>query len=293
MRVTESIKFANITSQMGELRERYANAAQQSSSGKRVSAPSDDAIAAAEDSRIQASLSQTKSYRDTVSFAQGDLELAESSLDSAGQVMQRALELAMNGSNGSTSPDEYQALAAEATQLIGSMTSIGNAKGSQGYLFGGTKIDIKPFDDTGAFAGNEEVRQINIDGGSPTTVTVNGANAFAKSNGRNVIQDLRDLSQALASGDSGAVRDLLGGLQDSHSQIVQERANAGLMLDRLSLTDSFLSQKSIDLTTRSSKLTDADPVETLSTLSQLQTTIQQAVTVDQQLLQTTAMTLAR
>jgi flagellar hook-associated protein 3 FlgL len=238
-------------------------------------------------------LSQTKSYRDAVSFAQGDLGLAESSLDSAGQVMQRALELAMSGSNGSTTADGYQALAAEANQLVSSMTAIGNIKGSQGYLFGGTKIDAAPFDDTGAYVGNDQVRQISIDGGSPTTVSVSGANAFAKTNGRNVIQDLNALSQALASGDSGAVRDLLGELQDSHSQIVQERGNAGLMLDRLSLTDSFLSQNSIDLTTRSSKLTDADAVETLSTLSQLQTTIQQAVTVDQQLLQTTAISLGR
>lgn len=293
MRVTESIKFANITSQMGQLRERYATAAQQSSSGKRVSAPSDDPIAAAEDARIQASLSQTKSYRETVSFMQGDLELAESSLDSAGQVMQRALELAMSGSNGSTSPDEFQAYAVEASQLIGTMTAIGNTKGSQGYVFGGTKIDTVPFDATGAYVGNEEVRQVNIDGGSPTTVTVSGSAAFAKTNGRNVIQDLKDLSEALASGDSVAVRNLLDGLQDSHSQIVQERANAGLLLDRLSMTDSFLSQTSIDLTTRSSKLTDSDAVETLSTLSQLQTTIQQTVAVDQQLLQTTAMTLGR
>jgi len=293
MRVTESIKFANITSQLGQLREQYANAAQQSSSGKRLLAPSDDPIAAAEDSRIQASLSQTKSYRDSVSFAQGDLTMAESSLDSAGQVMQRALELAMSGSNGSTSADGYQALAAEANQLVGSMTAIANTKGSQGYLFGGTKIDAAPIDDTGAYVGNDQVRQVSIDGASPTTVTVSGANAFAKTDGRNVIQDLTDLSQALASGDSGAVRDLLAGLQDSHGQIVQERANAGLMLDRLSMTDSFLSQNSIDLTTRSSHLTDADAVQTLSTLSQLQTTIQQAVTVDQQLLQTTAMTLSR
>jgi len=293
MRVTESIKFANITSQMGQLRERYANAAEQSSSGKRLLAPSDDPIAAAEDTRIEASLSQTKSYRDTVSFAQGDLTMAESSLDSAGQVMQRALELATSGSNGTTSAEGYQALAAEANQLVGSMTSIANAKGSQGYLFGGTKIDVAPIDDTGAYVGNDQVRQVSIDGGSPTTVTVSGTNAFAKTDGRNVIQDLTDLSQALASGDSGAVRDLLGGLQDSHSQIVQERANAGLMLDRLSMTDSFLSQNGIDLTTRSSKLTDADAVETLSTLSQLQTTIQQAVTVDQQLLQTTAISLGR
>jgi flagellar hook-associated protein 3 FlgL len=291
MRVTESIKFANVTSQLGQLRERYANAVQQSSGGKRVNAPSDDPIAAAEDARVQASLSQTKGFRETISTVQGDLELAESSLDSAGQVLQRALEIAMSGSNGSNTDSQYEAFATEASQLIDTMIAIGNTKGSQGYLFAGTKSEEAPFDSTGAYVGNENVRQVSIDGGTPTTVMVSGANAFANATGRNVIQDLKDLTAALTSGDRAAVSSLLTVLQDSHSQIVQERANAGLMLDRLSMTDSFLSQTSIDLTDKSSTLTDADAVETLSTLSQLQTTIQQTLAVDQKLLQTTAMTL--
>jgi len=291
MRVTESIKFANITTQMGQLRERYLNAAQQSSTGKRVSAPSDDPIAAAENARAQASLSQTESYRDTIKLVKGDLEIAESSLDSAGLVLQRALELAMSGANSSTGSNQFQALAAEAKQLVDAMIAIGNTKGSQGYVFGGTRTDELPFDGAGNYQGNDGERRVSIDGGPVTTVTVSGVNAFANPMGRNVVQDLVDLADALDSGDSAAVHDLLAALELSHGQIVQERASAGVLLDRLSITDAFLEQTAIDLTQRSSALTDADAIESLSTLSQLESVLQQTVAVNQKLLQTSALTL--
>ena len=292
MRVTESLKYATVTSQLGQLREQYMQASQQSSSGKRVNAPSDDPIAAAENARVQASLSQTDAYRKAISAVQGDAQMAESSLDSAGQVLQRALELATSGANGASGEANLKSLGIEANQLVDQMISIGNTKGSQGYLFGGTRTNVAPFDAGGTFVGNDKSQQVTLDGGPPMTVTVSGANAFANVNGRNVIQDLKDLASALSSGDSNAVRATLDGLQSSHSQVVQERANAGLISDRLTMTDSFLTQTQFDLTARSSSLTDADATATLSSLSQLGTTIQQAVAVDQKLLQLSTVTLS-
>jgi flagellar hook-associated protein 3 FlgL len=276
---------------MGQLRERYVKAAQQSSSGKRIEAPSDDPIAAAEDVRVQASLAQNEAFRNTINIARGDVQTSEAALDAAGQVLQRAIELAMSGASGATGTNQYQALADEVTQLADEMVTIANTKGSQGYLFSGTTTDMTPFDSNGTYSGNDDERLISIDGGTPVSVSVSGARAFANPNGRNVIQDLRDLAIAMSNQDSPAVHELLDGLNASHSQVVQERAASGLILDRLTLTDSFLEQTGVDLMSRSSALTDADPIDTLSTLAQLQTTIQQTVSVDQKLLQTTAITL--
>ena len=292
MRITESLKYATVTSQLAQLRQQYMQATQQSSSGKRVNSPSDDPIAAAADARIQASLSQTDVYRKSIASAQSNAQMAESALDSAGQLMQNAIELAMSGSNGTNGTVDYQALAAQANQLVDQMISVGNTKGPQGYLFGGTQTDVAPFDSTGTFVGNDGSQQVQIDGQTLIAVNASGADAFANSNGRDVIQDLKDLASALSSGDSTAVQATLGGLQSSHSQLVQERAKTGLTLDRLTMSDSFLAQTNLELTARSSSLTDADPTATLSTLSQLGTTIQQTIAVDQQLLQSTTVALA-
>jgi flagellar hook-associated protein 3 FlgL len=291
MRVTESLKYSAVTTQLASLREQYLQTAQQSSSGQRVNAPSDDPIAAADNARVQASIGQTDAYRKTIAIVQSDAQLAESSLDSAGQVLQQALEVAMSGSNSGTSADQRQALATQAQQLVAQMIAIGNAKGSEGYIFGGTQLDTAPFLADGTFVGNDEDHVVQVDGGQPTVVNASGARAFTSLGGQDVIQTLQGLADALSSGDTNAVQTSLDGLQSAHSQVVQERARAGLITDRLTMTDSFLSQQSTDLQSRSSALTEIDPNAVFSKLNQLQTTIQQTVTVDQQLLQTTSLAI--
>ncbi len=289
MRVTESLKFETVTSQLAKLREQYLQTAQQSSSGQRVNAPSDDPIAAADNARVQASISQTDASRKTIAVVQSDAQLAESSLDSAGQILQRAMELAMSGSNGGTSPDQTQALATEAQQLVSQMIAIGNTKGSQGYIFGGTNLDATPFQSDGTFVGNDEDHEVQVDAGQPTVVNASGARAFTSVGGQDVIQTLQGLASALSNGDTAAVQAALDGLQGAHSQVVQERSRAGLITDRLTVTDAFLSQQSTDLQSKSSALTEIDPNAVFSKLTQLETTIQQTVTVDQRLLQATSL----
>lgn len=291
MRITESLKYTNITSQLGQLRQRYNDAVTQSSSGKRVNAPSDDPIAAAQNVRIQASMGDNDAFRKTIATVKGDAELTESALDSAGQVLQRAIELAMSGANESTSAEQYKALSTEAQQLLQTMIGLGNSKGVNGYLFAGTLTDQKPFSDAGQFSGNDDVREISIDGGPLAAVTVSGRTAFADPGGRDVMQDLQSLTTALTAGDAQAVQVALDNIQSSHTQVVTARAQAGLIMDRLTLTDNFLNQTNTNLASESSTLTDADTAAVFSTLSQLQTTIQQTVAVDQKLLQTTATTL--
>jgi flagellar hook-associated protein 3 FlgL len=275
-----------VTSQLGKLSEQYVDTAQQASSGQRINAPSDDPVSAAENARIRASLSSTNSFRSNITAVRSDAAMAESSLDSAGQVLQRAMELAMTGANGSTGPDEQKALATEADQLVVQMVEIGNAKGAQGYLFGGTQLDTAAFNTDGTFAGNDADHLVQIGPGQPVAVNVSGARAFTSAGGRDVIQDLKSLANALTNGDIDTVKASLESLQSSHEQVVRERSRAGLVLNRLDLSDTLLEQGQTDLQTRASTITAADTNAVYSKLTQLQSSIQQAVTVGKQLLDT-------
>jgi len=280
------MRFDAITTQLGRLSEKYMSTAQQASSGQRINAPSDDPVAAAESARLRASLSSTESFRGTITLVRGDAESAESSLDSAGQVLQRALEIAMTGANGSTGPDEQKTLATEANQLVAQMIEIANTKGAQGYLFGGSQLDSAAFDTSGTFLGNDVDHMVQTGPGQPTAVNVSGARAFTSAGGRDVIQDLKTLATALTDGDSDTIRASLENLQGSHDQILRERSRAGLVLSRLDLSDSLLAQSETDLQARASTVSAADTNEVYSRLTQLQSSIQQAVTVGKQLLDT-------
>ena len=47
MRVTETMRFDAVSTQLGRLSEKYMGAAQQASTGQRINAPSDYPVAAA------------------------------------------------------------------------------------------------------------------------------------------------------------------------------------------------------------------------------------------------------
>lgn len=290
MRVTESMKFDTAAAQLGKLREQYMQTSQQASSGQRLTAPSDDPIAAAAAARLQASQSQTDSYRKTIATVRSDAEMAESSLDSAGQLLQQALESAMSGANGTATAEQRQDMATSVNQVVAQMIAIGNTKGAQGYLFAGTQLNSAPFDADGNFVGNDGTHTVSVDNGQPMVVNASGARAFTSAGGRDVIQDLKDLATALTNNDTDTVRASLDTLQSDHTQVVTERARAGIVMDRLDLSDSFLQQQQVDLASRQTTLTAADPSVVFSKLTQLQSAIQQTVAVDQQLLQTATLT---
>jgi len=287
MRITETMRFDTVSGQLGRLSEKYMATARQASTGKRINAPSDDPVAAAEAARLRANLSSTEAYRSSITLVRGDTQTAESSLDAAGQVLQRAMELAMSAANGSTGPDEQKTLATEANQLVVQLVEIGNTKGAQGYLFAGSQLDAAAFDTDGSFVGNDFDHVVEIGPGQTAAVNVSGARAFTAAGGRDVVQDLKALAEALTNGDTDTIRASLDNLQASHKQVLQERARAGLVLSRLDLSDALLEQEETGIQARASAVTSADPTESYSLLTQLQSSIQQAVTVGKQLLDTT------
>jgi len=286
MRITETMRFDTVSGQLGRLSDKYMATAKEASTGKRINAPSDDPVAAAEAARLRANLSSTEGYRKAITLVRGDAQTAEASLDSAGQVLQRAMELAMSAANGSTGPDEQRTLATEANQLVVQMIEIGNTKGAQGFLFGGSKLDGAAFDTDGTFLGDDVDHIVEIGPGQTAAVNVSGARAFTSAGGRNVMDDLKTLAEALTNSDITNIRASLDNLQSSHDQVLQERAHAGLVLNRLDLSDALLEQGETNIQSRASVVTSADAGQTYSQLTQLQSSIQQAVTVGKQLLDT-------
>jgi len=284
MRVTETLRFDLVSRRLSDLRSKYQDTALQATTGQRVNAPSDDPVATAEASRVRSSLAKAQGNERTITLVKGDVEMAEASLAQAGDVLQRAREIAMAGANGANGADQREALAIEAEQLVSQFIEISNAKGSQGYLFAGTQWDQAAFDANGNFQGNDQQHLVDTGAGEPIAVNVSGAQAFTAAGGREIVQDLRALVDGLKNNSTDAVRNTLDGLQLSHDQVARERSHAGLVLNRLELSQSILSQTDLDLSRRETDVVSADPTATFSRLSQLEGAINNSVTVGRRLL---------
>ena len=288
MRVTENMRYASVTNNLSTVTSRQAKAAQVAQTGIRVNAPSDDPIAAAELARLSASQTQISARRSTISSVRGDAELAETQLQSASDLLATAKELAMQGANGTINAEQRTTLAGQIKDLKEALVGLANTKGSAGYLFGGLQTQNRPFSNSGAFSGDDGSHLVDIGNSTPTAVNASGAKAFTVAGGRDVFADLDTLYTALNGNDVAGVAASLDNLDASRAQITQAQSAAGTMINRLDASDAVLSAANLQTQKSTQEVGAADPVQAFSNLTQLNNSLQQAVSVAKTMLDISA-----
>lgn len=279
MRISDNMRFATVQRSIADLRSRQAQVANQASTGRRVIAPSDDPVAAAELTRIQSRLDRTQDFRSTIQSVRSDASLSEATLAQASQFMVRAREIATQGANDSLNAGDRAALAVEVSALKEQLLATANTRGTRGYLFSGTQTNTPTLSSTGTFQGDNQQHQVEIAPGVSSTVSVSGSIAFTAAGGVDAFATLDALEQALNADDGRAVAATLGNLEASRDQMVRQQGQAGMIMNRLDTADEALSVMDLELTKRQADLGAADPIETLTELSKLTQALEQAIGV--------------
>ena len=75
MRITDNMRFGSVQRSLASLRSRHATLTNQLSSGRKLLAPSDDPVAAAKLTKINARAQRTADYQNTISAVRADIEL--------------------------------------------------------------------------------------------------------------------------------------------------------------------------------------------------------------------------
>jgi flagellar hook-associated protein 3 FlgL len=145
MRITNNMVSDRV---LVDLQARYralADTQNQISTGRRVNAPSDDPVAAAQERLRLSELSGIKASQSSVAGVQTRLTAVESSLENVRGALSRANELALTGATGSYSQSDRNAIADEIDQLVKSVKDSMNTKVGDDYIFSGTKSDTPPY----------------------------------------------------------------------------------------------------------------------------------------------------
>jgi flagellar hook-associated protein 3 FlgL len=279
MRISDNMRYDTVGRSLSELATRQAKASQVASSGQRVAAPSDDPVAAAELVRLSAAQTHTKQLQSTVSSVKSDAQLSEGVLGEAGDALARLHEIAVQGANDTLGAPERASLADEVKTLKAHLVGLANTKGSNGYLFGGTQTDAAPFDATGAFTGNDDAHLVEVAPGVSVRANASGATAFTATGGTDVFATVDSLETALRANDGSAISATLDKVESARSQITTSRSDSGLLMDRMDSTDSALSQASLNLSTRTVAVGQADPYQSYSDLTRLNNALTQAISV--------------
>jgi len=144
----QEIKRANVMNQLG--------------TNSRMTSLRDDPFAAAHAVRYDSYLARLNRFEANTQKAIHHYNNVHDHLYSTNDILQRLRDLALNGANGTNSPDDLKIMALEVNQLISELVSISNAFSPETkQIFAGDKVHTEPF----------RVVEGRVDGGDETMIT--------------------------------------------------------------------------------------------------------------------------
>jgi flagellar hook-associated protein 3 FlgL len=159
---------------IAERQARLSDVQAQISSGRRVTAPSDDPVAAAEAERLRSKEARIESEKRAATTARQMLSSADTALGDATEVLQSAREALLGAGTATAGPGDRAKYAEALRQLRDQLLSIANrGDGTGGYVFGGQGTLAAPIDATGTvFAppagtvtvGQQQQNPVSLDG---------------------------------------------------------------------------------------------------------------------------------
>lgn len=208
---SQQLSFNAMSSQQTKL----AKLQQQLSSGLKISAPAEDPEAAARILDLDKSITKTEQYQSNIAATRGRLNLEESALEAANNIIFKAKDLTIQVKNDTLNSSDRLAIKYEVDQLLEELAGVANTQNANGeYIFSGDLATVPAFArnaTTGEYAyqGGLQQRALQIsttrqvadgDLGFNVFEHINSSSPAADENGkRSVFNTLKALSDGLGA----------------------------------------------------------------------------------------------
>ncbi len=288
MRITNNILVGNMMKNLQENLNNLNTLSEELSTGKQFQYPSEAPIKVANSMQYRSLIDNNEQYQRNVEHATNWLNTTESSLDDAGEILQRVRELAVYGSNGSLSESDRRDISAEIGQLKEELINIGNNKLGDRFLFAGQATATKPFADDGSYQGDYNNIEREINPGIKITINYNGEEAFSQA-----IDEVDNLYNNLINGEAEDISDSITDIDAAMLNNTTLRAEIGAKQNRLELTTSRLEDENLNLTKLLSQNEDIDIAEVITDLKMQETVYRAALATNARTMQATLVDFLR
>ena len=292
MRVTQNMIYDSANQSIAGTLSQLQKASEKVSSQKQLNRPSDNPADARSAVQLHDTLSELNQFLRNIDVASSKVDAQDTALGSAGDLLQRANELAIEGANGTLDAGDRQAIGQEVSQLIEAMAQDAGAKVNDEYVFSGFRVDRPPYTVTGpgtvsAYQGDDGVSVARVGAGSTMQISVSGDSVFQPA-----LDALNQLKTDLAAGNAvqpGTITQIQGALDS----MLATRAQIGARANRLDQTKS--SQQALVTSNQAllSQLEDADMPSAITELTKRQTTYQATLAVTAKVIQTSLLDYLR
>jgi flagellar hook-associated protein 3 FlgL len=292
MRITDSMTYRMLRSNISTNQRTLHKLQEQIASGRKISLPSDGAGAYEVIQRLRKDLSGMDQYAQNAQRVDGELLIADNAMQTMLSLFQRASELAVAAGDGTHAPAALQAMGKEVDEILGSLIDLGNTSTGGRYIFSGTETFTEPFETTTengfvtavAYQGNDDVRYVEVSRGVMIEANVPGADAGG-SHGlfQTAEQDLFDtlirMRDRLLAGESTHETSTLDEINGTIDHIANQLSANGARRQRIQLSSEMLNQHQINVQKALEREESVDMAEAITHLSQSQLAYESALQV--------------
>jgi flagellar hook-associated protein 3 FlgL len=281
MTISTNLYFDRSSAQFGALQTRVDKLQTEISTGKKLNAPSDDAVGYQRLQGLVRGTADDKAWSANIGLAQTLLQQTDTALGGISDRLQQVQELAVQATNGTLSADNRKILAGQVRSVLDDLVGLANTKDVRGTpLFGAATGDTAVTVDASgnvSFTGTGNPPPIPIGDGVTVAPTESAARVFdgipTATGTTDTFTLLNNFATALESG-APVPTSYLDSLQAAGDQVANVRGAAGARSARLDLESSRVQATGVARTTEQSAIEDTDVTATIAELQKTSTVLQ-------------------
>ena len=286
MRVATSMMYSFVRSSLADITRDLNRASETVITGKRINTLSDDPMDMAMAAGIKSTLNGLKQMDRNISMGNSWLTASESALTQAQDLVSESKTLALQMANASISSGNRQDAAIMVQQTMEEMISLANTMVDGRYIFSGNRTDIPSFavemvgsDEKIMYQGDNHPFSIKIGTDSMVEIGGDGAAIFSQ-----IFDTLADFKTALETDNLEDIDKAINSFDEDFEHLNAVITAGGSRMNRLDMKSSILQEMTINETERLSALEDADIIEAITRLEQVQLSYQAALSSSSKLM---------
>ncbi len=277
MRVTEQQTSANLTSRINGHRNQLSVLQERLATGKRINRASDDPSGAAIAFNLKTSLTEIAQFQRNTEAADQKLTATDDTLNSYQTILERVRTLVTQGLSDTATQEAKNALATEIESLRGRILNVANSKNGDEYLFGGTRQNQPPFDQTTAVPAVAPTagQFVQLEPGTNAVAVGATADAIFSDSTATIFQDLDAAVSALRgtanpAADRATLENSISRLNTYKNLAQTAQAETGATMKITEFAKDRLINDSLSFETRLNAVESADFAETAVDISETQ-----------------------
>jgi flagellar hook-associated protein 3 FlgL len=271
--------YPDIVAAIERTQQQIATDEQQIGSGLSVNVPSDNPAAAAALVQIDNQTSQADQFQRSIGSIQGEIQSADSTLNSVTESLQQAISLGVEGANGTVNAQDRQAIIVQVQGIQSQLLSLANTSFQGSYVFAGTASQTAPYvldpsSSSGVtYQGNLGINRLTVGNDFTLQTNVPGSQLFS-SPSNSVFQSIQDLITSLQGGNTASIGTAVNEVSNALNYIDEQQVFYGNALSQLTAQQTYLGSETTNLAQQESTEGGADLTVVISNLTTSQTSLE-------------------